>query len=65
MINLLHYCFLEFVSVIGSLEAGKRADIVVLDRNLFEIPAEEIRDAKVSLTMMDGKVLYDEKNNGK
>lgn len=50
---------------LGSLEAGKRADIVVLDRNLFEIPAEEIRDAKVSLTMMDGKVVYDEKNNGK
>src|SRR5699024_4604444 len=44
---------------LGTLEVGKLADIVVLDRNLFEVPAEEIRDAKVTLTMMDGKVVYE------
>jgi predicted amidohydrolase YtcJ len=43
---------------IGTLEAGKLADIVVLDRNLFEIPAEDILKAKVLLTVMDGKVVY-------
>jgi predicted amidohydrolase YtcJ len=43
---------------LGSLEAGKLADIVVLDRNLFEIPSEDILKTKVLLTVMDGKVVY-------
>jgi len=42
----------------GSIEVGKRADIAVLDRQLFEIPATEISDAKVLLTMLDGEVIY-------
>ncbi len=43
---------------IGTLEAGMLADIVVLDRNLLEIPAEDILKTKVLLTVMDGKVVY-------
>ena len=43
---------------IGTIEAGKLADIVVLDRNLFEIPEEDILKTKVKLTIMDGKVVY-------
>lgn len=42
----------------GSIEPGKRADLIVLDRNLFEIPATEINEAKVLLTMLDGAVVY-------
>ena len=42
----------------GSIEVGKRADITVLDRQLFKIPAIEISDAKVLLTMLDGEVVY-------
>lgn len=42
----------------GSIEAGKRADIVVLDRNLFDIPASEINEARVVLTLLDGEVVY-------
>ena len=42
---------------LGTLEAGKLADIVVLDRNLFEIPPEQIREAKAVLTIMDGKII--------
>jgi len=42
----------------GSIEVGKRADIAVLDRNLFEIPATEISDARVLLTLLDGEVIY-------
>jgi predicted amidohydrolase YtcJ len=45
---------------IGTLEAGKLADLVVLDRNLFEIPADEIADAKVQVTIMDGKIVFEE-----
>ena len=42
----------------GSIEVGKRADLIVLDRNLFEIPVTEINEARVLLTMMDGKTVY-------
>jgi len=44
---------------LGTLEAGKLADIVVLERNLFEIPVEDIPDIKVQLTIVDGKIVYD------
>ncbi|MGG1396827.1 amidohydrolase [Bacillus salipaludis] len=44
---------------LGTLEVGKLADIVVLERNLFEIPVEEILDTKVQLTVVDGTVVYD------
>lgn len=43
---------------VGSIEVGKRADIVVLDRNLFEIPATEISDASVRFTIFDGEIVY-------
>jgi predicted amidohydrolase YtcJ len=42
----------------GSVELGKRADIVVLDRNLFEIPVTEISDARVVETLLDGQVIW-------
>jgi predicted amidohydrolase YtcJ len=44
---------------LGTLEAGKLADIIVLERNLFEVLVEEIPDIKVLLTMVDGQVVYD------
>lgn len=43
---------------LGTLEPGKLADIIVLDRNLLEIPVESIRQSNVLLTIMDGKVVY-------
>lgn len=42
----------------GSIEVGKKADLVVLERNLFEIPLEEIGDVKVMMTMFEGKMVY-------
>ena len=42
----------------GSVEVGKRADLVVLDRNLFEIPAHEISEARVTMTVFDGRTVY-------
>ncbi|MEV5116764.1 amidohydrolase [Peribacillus frigoritolerans] len=44
---------------LGTLEVGKLADIIVLERNLFEVLVEEIPDIKVLLTMVDGQVVYD------
>lgn len=43
---------------IGSLEAGKYADIVVIDQNLLEIPSEDILKSKILLTLMNGKKVY-------
>jgi predicted amidohydrolase YtcJ len=43
---------------IGSLEVGKKADLVVLDRNLFETDAYEIHETGVLMTMLDGDVVY-------
>lgn len=44
---------------LGTIEEGKLADITVLDQNLFTIDPEKIRDTKVRLTVMDGKVVYE------
>jgi predicted amidohydrolase YtcJ len=41
----------------GSLTAGKLADLVLIDRNLFEIPPEQIREAKALVTMVGGKIV--------
>jgi predicted amidohydrolase YtcJ len=42
----------------GSIEVGKYADLVVLDRNLFDINPEEISDTRVLLTMLEGEVVH-------
>jgi predicted amidohydrolase YtcJ len=44
--------------VSGSIEPGKRADLVVFDRNLFAIDASEISEAVVDLTIFDGRIVY-------
>ena len=44
---------------VGSIEEGKRADMVVIDKNLFDIPATDISSSKVQLTIFDGEVVYD------
>ncbi|MET3291139.1 UNVERIFIED_CONTAM: putative amidohydrolase YtcJ [Brevibacillus sp. OAP136] len=43
---------------LGTLEPGKLADVIVLDANLFAIPEKEIKDTKVLLTIVDGKIVY-------
>ncbi len=44
---------------LGSIEIGKKADIVLWDRNLLTCPAEEILDATVRMTVLDGNVVYE------
>jgi predicted amidohydrolase YtcJ len=42
----------------GSIEVGKKADLVVLDKNLFEIPVNEIHRAKVLMTFFEGEEVF-------
>lgn len=43
----------------GSIEAGKTANMIVLDRNILEIPGNEIGATQVLKTILDGKVVYE------
>ena len=43
---------------LGTLEKGKKADIVVFDGNLFETAIEEIRSRKVEVTFLNGRIVY-------
>jgi predicted amidohydrolase YtcJ len=42
----------------GSLEVGKRADFIVLERDIMELPAEEIPGLHVEQTWLDGQLVY-------
>lgn len=43
---------------IGTIEKGKQADLIVLDRNPFRIPITDVGATKVQLTVFDGRVVY-------
>lgn len=45
----------------GTLEAGKMADLVVLEKNPFKVDPMELKDIKVAMTIKEGKVLYQAK----
>jgi len=42
----------------GSIEPGKLADVLILDRNVFRIPVTEIHETKVRTTIINGEVVY-------
>jgi predicted amidohydrolase YtcJ len=43
----------------GTLEAGKLADMIVLDADPLEIEAEKLRNVKVDLTIIGGRIVYE------
>jgi hypothetical protein len=55
-INAAYASFEENIK--GSIEPGKLADLAVLDRNILKIPKEEIKDTKVEMTLVGGKLIY-------
>lgn len=56
-INNAMACRDEAIS--GSLEVGKRADMVIIEKNIFDIPVNEIGTVKVVQTISEGKVIYE------
>ncbi|KZN43822.1 amidohydrolase [Pseudoalteromonas luteoviolacea] len=44
--------------LVGSIEVGKLADLVVLDRNLFDSTITEIAETNVVMTLLDGEIIY-------
>jgi predicted amidohydrolase YtcJ len=49
-------------NVKGSITTGKLADLVLLSRDIFKIDPKEIENVKVLLTMVDGRVVYEERD---
>ena len=47
---------------LGSIEIGKNADFIVLDRDPFRIPVTDIHKVKVRATYIDGAVVYERAN---
>ncbi len=56
-INNAHLLFLE--DRIGSIEVGKQADLVIVDRDLLTCPEDEIRQARAVATYLDGKPVFE------
>ena len=43
---------------LGTIEKGKLADLVVLDKDFLAIPDEQISEVQPQITMLDGKVVF-------
>ncbi len=46
---------------LGSIQNGKYADLLVLDRDYLKVPADRIKDIKPLMTMVGGKIVYEAK----
>jgi predicted amidohydrolase YtcJ len=51
-----HQLFLE--NRVGSIEPGKDADLAVWDRDLYSIPADQLKDLKCLLTLLRGQIVF-------
>ena len=51
-------CVNHIDEITGSIETSKLADLIVLDRNLFERDQADISDTQVLLTLMEGKPVF-------
>ncbi|MNS96701.1 hypothetical protein D3C72_1310140 [compost metagenome] len=49
---------LKLDAVLGSVEVGKFADLIVLDKNFMQVPEEELGRNDVLLTLVGGKVVW-------
>jgi predicted amidohydrolase YtcJ len=56
-INAAYHSFDE--DLLGSIEKGKCADIVVLGEDILTVPPEKIVDIPIEMTLVDGNVVYE------
>jgi predicted amidohydrolase YtcJ len=52
--------FLRMEDDLGTIEPGKLADLVVLDRDYFTVPDADLRQLRSVLTVVDGRVVHDD-----
>lgn len=45
--------------VTGSIEIGKSADLIIVDRHLFQTPSEDLAEIKVLSTFFEGKLVFE------
>ena len=57
--------FLRKEDKLGSIEAGKLADLVVLNKDYFTVPDEELKQIRSSLTVVDGRIVHDDGSLGR
>jgi predicted amidohydrolase YtcJ len=55
-LDAAHSLFLE--DEVGSLSVGKRADLVVFERDIMTVPEQEIPDVEIAMTVVDGRIVY-------
>jgi predicted amidohydrolase YtcJ len=53
---------MNLLDTIGTIAPGKRADLILIDRDVLTVTPEEMRDAKILWTMVGGKVVYQASN---
>ncbi len=58
-INAAYAAFEENIK--GSIEVGKLADLTVFDKNIMEIPEEQLLSTQVDMTIVDGNIVYQRK----
>ena len=49
---------------IGSIETGKTADLIVLEKNLFDVPIDQVGETQVMQTWFGGRLVYDSESQG-
>jgi len=54
----------EDEEILGTIEVGKLADLVVLGGDYMTVPEDQISDLSIDLTVVDGKVVYDRDRDG-
>ena len=50
--------------ILGTIEPGKLADFLIIDRDYLTIPEDEISELNVLRTVAEGRVLYEDEDGG-
>jgi predicted amidohydrolase YtcJ len=45
---------------LGSIGLGKVADLIVIDRNIFEVPITTVHETQVVMTIIDGEIVHEQ-----